>query len=756
MIDPNPNYAVTSRLQIEAAGLPATLTSSRPPALSAAPDVTGLAMAFRRCWKLAIVAGIILAALVGASAWFIVPKSKYTARATLHVSSNPKYIIFDPKERLTDYRTYQRTQVALAKSHYVLADALKGHEVESLPTVREHVDPCDWLSQHISIDFPDASEVLEISLSGDRPDDLAKLVNATVDSYMLRVVEEEEKERHARLGKLKSLWNRYQLSLQSKREQFRKLTDSIGANDQRTLSVTHQAKIQHRDLAESELMRMKFELRKAESELAVVEARVEDTIAQESSQEAIDEKLESHPHILELHRQYRKLQDRYNQVTRVASRKDDLSVVAVRKQMEAVRSDLGTTRAKLRPVIAGQVHSQVAQDDREALAKLRGRVGSTRMYMEAISKDIERVQEESKVINRSSIDLTQQQDEILIVSETARKIGAEVEAMEVELGAPPRIRVVDRATIPTIKDKFRKVKASGAAATGALMLVIVGFSVREFRARRINTIDEVAQGLGLRIVGSLPPLSVRSRGSNELLRQSLLLESIAATRTMLLHASRTGGIRMVMITSAMKGEGKTTLSYHLANSLARIGRRTLLIDGDIRSPRVDQLFGIPLNPGLCEVLRGEATASDAIWTPREGGPDVLPAGKGDPRAIRALAQDVIRNLFQDLKAQYDFIIIDSSPVLAVADPLLIAQVVDAVLYSVLRDVSRVPMVYAAYERLTALGIQTLGAVVSGVTGETQCTAYPYGSEETTDRTGVALAHCEDRSRQPGPLPIGRE
>ncbi len=353
-----------------------------------------------------------------------------------------------------------------------------------------------------------------------------------------------------------------------------------------------------------------------------------------------------------------------------------------------------------------------------------------KMYKGEIDGDIERLGEETKTINRGSLDLSQQQDEIQLVNETARKIGAEVEAMEVELGAPSRIRVVDPAVVPTKKNTSRKVKTSGAAAAGTFLFVLLGVSYLEFRARRINSVDEVVHGLGLRLVGTLPVLPDgprRRAGAAARRLQSLLVESVDAARSMILHASRIEAIHMVMITSAVKGEGKTSLACHLATSLARAGRRTLLLDCDLRSPATHRLFDLPSKPGLSEVLRDEVAAADVIQPTPVYGLHLIPAGQCDALAIQALSQDRIRALFEDLRGRYDFIIVDSAPVLPVADSLLVSQVVDAVIFSILRDVSRVPMVYAAYERLTALGTRTLGAVVSGTTGEIYGPEYQYAS-----------------------------
>jgi polysaccharide biosynthesis transport protein len=206
---------------------------------------------------------------------------------------------------------------------------------------------------------------------------------------------------------------------------------------------------------------------------------------------------------------------------------------------------------------------------------------------------------------------------------------------------------------------------------------------------------------------------------------SILTESVDATRTMLLHAARTEGVRTVMVTSAVAGEGKTSLSCHLATSLARAGRKTLLIDCDLRSPAAHRLFELPAEPGLSEVLRGEANVTDVIHTTPADSLWLIAAGKCDAQTLQSLAQDAIAPVLNQLKEQYEFIIIDSSPVLPVVDALVIGQHVDVVIFSLLREVSRIPNVYAAYQRLATLGIRMLGAVVNGVQKDAYGVSYKY-------------------------------
>ena len=211
-------------------------------------------------------------------------------------------------------------------------------------------------------------------------------------------------------------------------------------------------------------------------------------------------------------------------------------------------------------------------------------------------------------------------------------------------------------------------------------------------------------------------LSVRCRTGAERHTESeqfAMLESANALRTVLLQAGRNDGVRIVMVTSAGTGEGKTSLACQLAASLGRSGRRTLLIDSDLRNPAVHTQFNVSLTPGFAEALRGEIDPDDAIKTTAVANLSLLPAGQCDLAAIQGLAQDEVQTLFYHLKEEYEFVILDVSPVLPVADALVIGQYADAVLFSVLRDVSKLPQIYEAQQRLAALGIRMLGAVVSG-------------------------------------------
>jgi polysaccharide biosynthesis transport protein len=159
--------------------------------------------------------------------------------------------------------------------------------------------------------------------------------------------------------------------------------------------------------------------------------------------------------------------------------------------------------------------------------------------------------------------------------------------------------------------------------------------------------------------------------------------------------------------------------------MARAGWRILLVDGDLRRPSLHKVFGMENRAGLGDVLRGKVNLREVVQPGPVAGLWVIPGGQANSDSMRSLAQGGMKGLFDGVKAEYDFIILDSAPVLPVVDSQLMAQAVDGVLLSVLQDVSRLPRVYAAYERLMLFQVDLLGVVVHSSSFGAYDSRYPY-------------------------------
>ncbi len=155
-------------------------------------------------------------------------------------------------------------------------------------------------------------------------------------------------------------------------------------------------------------------------------------------------------------------------------------------------------------------------------------------------------------------------------------------------------------------------------------------------------------------------------------------ESMRKLRTSLLYMGLDQDIKTLLIASAVSGEGKTTTATFLAASIASIGRKTLLLDADMRRPQVDRIVGLPRSPGLSEVLRGREKAADVIQHPRTFGADVITSGEIPDNPTDLLSERAMGALLEELSQQYDVVIVDSPVLLAVSDSLLLSASVDAV------------------------------------------------------------------------------
>ncbi|MDR3623142.1 MAG: polysaccharide biosynthesis tyrosine autokinase [Paludisphaera borealis] len=691
-----------------------------PPGLSEMPDLDGLLRALRRRWLFALLGGLLCSSLSAAAVYLYLPPPKYTARALVHVAEKRPRELFETRESEVGFRTYQETQVILVKSRKVLEAALNPPAIASLPTVRKLLDPIDWLSGVLMVDFPRGSEILSISMTASCPPlDLSALVNAIADSYLTEIVDKERLARVERLERLKELFADYQKDLTEKRLKFKEMAGSIGTSDKQAAAVRQQMMVEHLGLARQELLKLKSDVRKSQARLNVLASKPELEPTSNQTVPALEtlSTAEVDPQVMELRSRLAELRRKYASVKRISRQGNvDPSILAIQREIKLVVGELEGRRQELRAAAAELNH-----DRADPVAIPDARLEEVKEYLEILHEqekslidEIASLESQMSSLNVKSMDFHWLEDEITVASDTAKMVGVEVQSMTVEMQAPPRIRLIEKASVPTMSDPFRRYKLSAIVGAGVFLAFVGCVSLWEFQSRRIDVPDEVAFRLGLRIIGDLPKLNSPRRDDRKQIERDRLVQSIDAVRTMLLNAGRHQPFRVVMITSALKGEGKTSLSCHLATSLARGGRKTLLIDCDLRKPSLHDIFDFPSGPGLGDILRGEIGWTDAVRQTLVPDLSLILAGRCDPATIDLLPREDFPNLLKELRDQFDFIIVDTSPLLLVTDALIVSQHVDAVLFSVLRAVSQLPQVYAASERLASMGVRILGAVVSGV------------------------------------------
>jgi len=269
-------------------------------------------------------------------------------------------------------------------------------------------------------------------------------------------------------------------------------------------------------------------------------------------------------------------------------------------------------------------------------------------------------------------------------------------------------------------------------AAAAFLGVLAGLGLAylaEVSDKSFRTPEEIRRRLGLPIVGHIPWFQpndkvIRETESNGLAVDPILCtyyqpksmgaETYRGVRTALYFSTQGEEHKVIQITSPNPADGKTTVVANLAVSIAQSGKRTILIDADFRRPRVHKLFGLTATAGVTALIAGELQASEVIQPSGILGLSILPCGPQPPNPAELLTSPRFKEVLDSIREQYDFVLLDTPPLLAVTDPSVVAPRMDGVLLVVRASRNGRPDAERAKEILGALGANVLGVIVNGV------------------------------------------
>ncbi len=193
-----------------------------------------------------------------------------------------------------------------------------------------------------------------------------------------------------------------------------------------------------------------------------------------------------------------------------------------------------------------------------------------------------------------------------------------------------------------------------------------------------------------------------------------VMEAYKALRTNITFSIPGKGCKSFLVTSCIASEGKTTTASSLALTIAQTNARVIIIDGDLRRPKVHSKFRLTNKLGLSNVLSGMCTLDEAIQRVGTLSLDLLSSGTIPPNPAELLSSDAMASLIAELKKHYDFVIVDTPPVNIVSDALPLTKLVDGVVMVTRYQQSTYPEVQAGISRLEFVGARILGLVFNGV------------------------------------------
>ncbi|WP_430637556.1 GumC family protein [Sphingomonas hankookensis] len=288
------------------------------------------------------------------------------------------------------------------------------------------------------------------------------------------------------------------------------------------------------------------------------------------------------------------------------------------------------------------------------------------------------------------------------------------------------IAIVDTADVPQVPSSPRLlINLVVSLLTGLVLGAAIAFALEQMD-EAIADPGEVQRRLGLPLLGSVPKVKDVEPREALLDRKSDLVDAYLAIQTSLGFTTEHGVPRSLAVTSTRPAEGKSTTALAIATMLARVQRRVILIDGDMRSPSIHHLGGVGHDHGLSNFLAGEDNIDALTFQMRDLGFTAMSAGPIPPNAAELLTGNRLQILIERLLDHYDHVVIDSPPVMGLADAPLIASRVEGVVYAVESHGIRSSLVKTALQRLLAANAHILGGVLTKF--EARKAHYGYGYE----------------------------
>ena len=286
------------------------------------------------------------------------------------------------------------------------------------------------------------------------------------------------------------------------------------------------------------------------------------------------------------------------------------------------------------------------------------------------------------------------------------------------------IRVVDPAPVPLAPVKPKK---SQNTLLGLIMGLALGVGLAFFLEYLDNTIkvpDEVKSRLKIPYLGPVPVVVSSLNGDGTGKPEGYLItveapkstasESYRGIRTSISFAAVDNVPHLILITSAAPGEGKTMTSANLAVTLAQAGSKVLILDCDMRRPKLHRVFNITRDLGVSNILAGSCTLDEAIFPSAIPGLDVVSSGPVPPNPSEILSSESMKKLLETVRGRYDKIIIDSPPLTAVTDGVILSRLADGVVLVVRAGETHRQIIQNGLGLLQAANAHILGAILNGV------------------------------------------
>ncbi|HEY8572886.1 GumC family protein [Phenylobacterium sp.] len=563
----------------------------------------------------------------------------------------------------------------------------------------------DAVLANLSVKRAGLTYIIDVAFESEAPSKAARIANQFAELYLL-----EQMEAKFDATQQATRW------LNSRLDELRGQVLADEAAVQQFKIANNLLSASGTNLTEQEISNYNQTLAQARAQVAEDEARLTTAraqLARGSTGEDVGEALSS-PVVQKLREQRTELSARVADLQgRYGERHPEM--LKAKRELQDIDTQI---QAEIRRLISNL--EAKAQVSRQRAGAIGGSLGGARGALEANNRAMVRLNELQRTSEASR---TLYESYLNRYKETSTQQGIE----------QSDARVVSKAKIPTAQSSP---KVALNLALGLLLALGCGVGaivLAEMLDAGLGTAEDVERRLETTYLGSIPLLSSvadEAKGASPIdyivaKPLSSFSEAFRNLRTSILYARLGEQVKVVAITSALPGEGKTTTSICLGRASALQGARTIVVDCDLRRRTVNRVLGSEPKAGLLEVLSGEATLKDAVQVDDQSGASFLAISKSNVTPKDVFGTAAMDRLLTELRSRYDLIILDTAPVLPVADTRVLAPKADAVIFLARWRKTPQHAIEAAFRLLGGTGAHLGGVALTQVDMKAQ-TRYGYG------------------------------
>jgi len=686
-----------------------------------------------RRWYIVLITFLLICGTAIPGGWMLI-KPKYKAIAAIRVAPIIPSILFsdtDSDRVIPMYQNFMNTQADLIASDQVLqrvADSLAGKKImlfekhDLFSKQKKQINPTEALKQTIlngtiAIEPARRTELIKVSMESFSAEEAVLIVDAFIRAYMSIEGSKSAEGGNQKLKVLESERRAMMEKLQQQRETIRQLAEEYGTTaltGRQDMMLTRVSDILQQ-LTDIEATKLALQskvllLEKTQGDAALPDGLLErrfQFINTDPTLQALIQRIAQMEESLVLAKQT------------LASTNPELQ--RQNEILKAFQDLLEKRREELDKTFDEMMTNELAENSQGQLAKAKMQLEQAITHEEILKASLAKENKETIELGRKQLDIQDLQEQLDLNRELYGTIQRRIQVLEMEQKRPARISVAYNASSVLVPNK--RVKFTIAIIFGALACGIVLAFLKDKADNNLYAPDDIIRCIGIPVLGTTS--DVKQIDKTDLLEHITYDYQTIRTNLRLLN----DGVmpKIIVVTSPVMAEGKTTLAINLAASLAQTGNKILLIDGDIRKPSIAHRLNISDNMfGLADVLLGVKQIDEAVHTIPLNGLDVLTTdSRKDSEVFEQLSKSETGSIINKISQNYDNVIIDTPPLLITPDALLWSKMSDAVVLSSLAGHSASPDLKETLERLARINVRVLGNVLCNVSSKHSYNRYGY-------------------------------